>query len=210
LIWWVTQISHIKNGRLCPWTPQSGLPTLPTCTCTPDNKSSCALDNGIASLASDGNRDGQLTLAQYLTQEKYSTEFIYKVLLPALAGIHTIHCQHFDRIMPYHVMIYLAIIIGICTCTYQAVLAYPAFIIIHYVITRSMRGVRRAQGGAQAVVDQLSKYCTAVNLNVAVDSIRSNIVHGKRVVTVRDSNVIHHRPPPPLFLLYLPLLVVFG
>lgn len=54
-----------------------------------------------------------------------------------------------------------------------------------------MRGVRRAQGGAQEVVDQLSRHCTDVKLNVAVESIRTSLVDGKRVVTVRHSNVHH-------------------
>jgi len=97
-----------------------------------------------------------LTLAQYLKEEKYSQEFIDRFLLPSLAAI--------------------------CTCSYTAMLQYPAHLVLHYLVTRSMKGVRRAQGGAKAVVDKLSEHLYEIRLNARVESIIPT-TGGKVIVT---------------------------
>jgi predicted NAD/FAD-binding protein len=89
----------------------------------------------------------RVTLRQYLAQEGYSEAFVRKMLVPTLSGI--------------------------CTCSYEAVEAYPAGVIIDYLATRSMKGVRRAFGGAKDVVDKLASRCKQVLTGTKVTSIAS-------------------------------------
>lgn len=105
----------------------------------------------------------RVTFETYLKTEGYSEEFLQNFILPALAGI--------------------------CTCSFEAVLQYPAHIIIHYLVTRSMKGVRRVEGGAEQVVNTLASKCKEVKLGAGVRSVKSRqTAQGSTEVVVTDDN----------------------
>ena len=64
---------------------------------------------------------------------------------------------------------------GICTCSISAVENYPAFLVIQYLVTRSLGGVRRVSAGTQEIVRILSSGCE-IKLNSPIQeiSIESN------------------------------------
>jgi predicted NAD/FAD-binding protein len=72
-----------------------------------------------------------LTFGAYLSLSRYSSTFLDKMLLPTLCAI--------------------------LTCSRSAVLAYPAPIVVEYLLRRNMHGVRHVSGGTQDVVDRLTR-----------------------------------------------------
>lgn len=88
-----------------------------------------------------------MTFREYLEDRRYSSDFVRRMIVPTMAGI--------------------------CTCSYDAVLEYPAQVVLHYHVTRSMRGVRRIRNGARDVVSRLAARCAEVRLGAAVEEVRA-------------------------------------
>eukprot|EP00033_Pygsuia_biforma_P001169 GCRY01001330.1.p1 GENE.GCRY01001330.1~~GCRY01001330.1.p1 ORF type:complete len:493 (-),score=100.55 GCRY01001330.1:103-1524(-) len=76
-----------------------------------------------------------MTLGEYLEHEQYSDYFKKNLLFPTLSGI--------------------------CTCTYETVLEYPADVLLHYLLVRAGSGVTRAVDGTRIITDKL---CENVNV----------------------------------------------
>jgi predicted NAD/FAD-binding protein len=72
-----------------------------------------------------------MTLGQWLDVRSFSSEFKHHFLLPAMAAI--------------------------CTCCYDSAAAYPADIVLRYLMDRSHVGVMRAANGTSDVAHNLSK-----------------------------------------------------
>lgn len=87
----------------------------------------------------------QLTLEEYLIWRNFSNEFIYKFILPACASM--------------------------ATCSLHSAANYPAWAMVHYMITRSWRGVRRVKGGAQEVCSKIKQRCKKVMVGCPVTKI---------------------------------------
>ncbi len=75
---------------------------------------------------------------------------------------------------------------GICTCSISAVERYPAILVLEYLVTRSLGGVRRVSAGTKEIVKILSEECE-VKLNSPVRSI-SVEPSGKLRVSCDDSS----------------------
>eukprot|EP00164_Ancoracysta_twista_P008870 GFYU01012948.1.p1 GENE.GFYU01012948.1~~GFYU01012948.1.p1 ORF type:complete len:466 (+),score=114.24 GFYU01012948.1:184-1581(+) len=97
-----------------------------------------------------------VTLGDYLKQYGYSDVFVHKIIVPIMAGI--------------------------CTCSYDGLLKYPAEIIVAYIQNRSMYGVRRAMNGTKEVVTMLTKSVPDVRLESGIEEVTP--VNGK--VEVKD------------------------
>ena len=94
----------------------------------------------------NGSTD-DLTIEEYLRQRGYSSAFANYMLLPAFASI--------------------------CTCSYAAVRAYPASIIIDFFTAgRFAGGLWRARHGADDAIQQLLKNCATLHCSTGIDSIR--------------------------------------
>jgi len=102
------------------------------------------------------------TFKEYLVKQKYSEDFQQQFMIPSVAAI--------------------------CTCSFASVEAYPAHIIIHYLLTRSMRGVRKANGGAETVVLKLSEKCHEIKCNTAVESVKTQVINNSKQVKVSTKN----------------------
>lgn len=88
----------------------------------------------------------QHTIEQYLLHHRYSDAFIYEVLLPSFAAI--------------------------CTCSYEAVKAYPAETIIEFLTSGMLfNGIWRAKHGAEDAIEKMLQHCQAVHCNRAIQSI---------------------------------------
>lgn len=99
----------------------------------------------FAGLAHDlrGTGLADQTLGEYLTTRGLSSEFAELFLLPAYAGV--------------------------CTCGYESLRRYPAATILRYLGSGLLTaGVRRARGGAGAIVRALSANAREIRCGVAV------------------------------------------
>lgn len=108
-----------------------------------------------------------LTLGEYLARNGYSSEFVERLLLPVYATL--------------------------CTCTYEQARAFPASIILEYLGKGlNTRSIRKAVGGADAVVKAFSSRAADVLCNAEVSSIR-RLPHGVEVVDpIHGSRVYDH------------------
>lgn len=86
-----------------------------------------------------------LTYVDYLLHERYTAEFIYYFALPSFAAI--------------------------ATCSLYSAAQYPAYIVLQYLTTRAWQGVRRARGGAEAVVHRLVHKCKHIYLHTKVEQL---------------------------------------
>ncbi len=99
------------------------------------------------------------TIEQYLINKRYSAPFIHEVLLPSFAAI--------------------------CTCSYEAVKAYPAATIIEFLTSGMLfNGIWRAKHGAEDAIDKMLTHCQAIHCNVTIQSISK--VDGKVLIHTKD------------------------
>ncbi len=113
-----------------------------------------------AGAAAKALRDSDVTLEEWLKNNKYSSEFIEDFILPVFAAIGT--------------------------CTTQSVRRYPARVIVDYLHGGVlMQGVSRTRLGADHVAARLSSRCADIRLSAAItalearaDGLRISSAHG--------------------------------
>ncbi len=110
-----------------------------------------------------------LGLAAYLSLKGYSSAFAEGVLIPSFAAI--------------------------CTCSYDAVRAYPAEAIIDFLASGMLfNGIWRAREGADDAIGRLLQHCRLVQCNTTITTVQ---VHSpgptcQAVVALRDSEGGHY------------------
>jgi len=97
-----------------------------------------------------------MDFGSYLTHHNYSPRFLDKMLLPTLCAI--------------------------LTCSRSAVLAYPAVIIVDYLLRRNLHGVRHVTKGTEDVVQRLVK------------DVEVRLATGVKKIHVHESDGTHRQP----------------
>lgn len=107
----------------------------------------------------------RLTFQSYLALSWYPRVFLERMLFPTLAGI--------------------------LTCSHGGVANYPAALLVEYLQTRSMGGVRHVTAGTQEVVAKLAGHLPPRNIRLGTRVERVEVVEphgaGGRRLRVRDS-----------------------
>ena len=110
----------------------------------------------------------RLTFQSYLALSWYPVVFLQRMLFPTLAGI--------------------------LTCSHGGVARYPAALLVEYLQTRSMGGVRHVTAGTQEVVAKLAAHLPSSNIRLGTRVERVEIIQpsdaaaaGGRRLRVRDS-----------------------